>query len=112
MVARRKINTAKNIKVRRKISGTLNKRSRNNQIDHILDIEQKLTSIDDKYGPIVYKELQSRLEKTIDTFNKDVEKMFSNFKTFNKKDFNKIKTKAESSKKPKYITDYEKSKKK
>ena len=40
----------------------------------------------EKYGPVVYEELQSRLEKTIDIFHKDVDKLFSSFSTYKLKD--------------------------
>ena len=36
----------------------------------------------EKYGPVVYEELQSRLEKTIDIFHKDVDNLFSSFSTY------------------------------
>jgi len=73
-------------------------------------IDEKLEAIGLDYGPIVYDELQSRLEKTVDAFNKDLDFLFSeNFPTY--KLGNKKNTKSKGANKPKYISDYEKSKK-
>ena len=55
--------------------------------------------------------MQSRLEKTIQIFNDEVETLFSStFSTYKSKR-NTKKKKKEDSKKPQYISDYEKSKK-
>jgi len=74
-------------------------------------IDEKLNDMGEKYGPIVYQELQSRLEKTIDTFHKDVDSLFSSFPTYNSKNKANSDSKDQDAKKPKYISDYEKSKK-
>ena len=74
-------------------------------------IDQKLNDMGEKYGPIVYEELQSRLEKTIDIFHKDVDSLFSSFPTYKSNTNTDNDSKEKSSKKPKYISDYEKSKK-
>ena len=78
--------------------------------DLLNQIDSKLEKIELEYGPIVYKELQTRLEKTIQIFNDEVEslfiKTFSTYKSSKTKDHKKKKNN-----KPKYISDYEKSKK-
>ena len=77
----------------------------------LADIDKKLENIELEYGPVVYNELQARLEKTIQIFNDEVESLFSNtFSTYKTKK-NAKNTKKESSKKPQYISDYEESKK-
>ena len=111
MIVRRKINSAKNVKVRRKVNSNISRSKKINESNLVSDIENKLISINEKYGPVVYNELQSRLDKTIETFNKDVEAMFSSFKTFTKNDSKLSKAKESKAIKPKYISDYEKSKK-
>ena len=83
----------------------------NKKSELLSDIGNKLENIESEYGPIVYKELQSRLEKTIQIFNDEVETLFSStFSTYKSKR-NIKKKKKEDSKKPQYISDYEKSKK-
>ena len=73
------------------------------------EIDIKLEGIDKKYGPVVYEELQSRLEKTIDIFHEDIEKLFmKNFSSY--KSHDKQDQLIDDEKKPKYISDYEKSK--
>jgi hypothetical protein len=73
------------------------------------EIDIKLEGIDKKYGPVVYEELQSRLEKTIDIFHEDIEKLFmKNFSSYKSDD--KQDQLIDDEKKPKYISDYEKSK--
>ena len=68
-----------------------------------------LEKIELEYGPVVYKELQTRLEKTIQIFNDEVESLF--MKTFSTyKSSNTKGKKKETTNKPKYISDYEKSK--
>ena len=111
MIVRIKINSAKNVKVRRKVNSKILRSKKINESNLVSDIENKLISINEKYGPVVYNELQSRLDKTIETFNKDVEAMFSSFKTFSNNDSNLSETKKSKTIKPKYISDYEKSKK-
>ena len=74
-------------------------------------IDEKLNNMGEKYGPVVYEELQSRLEKTIDIFHKDVDSLFSSFPTYKSNTNTDDDSKEKSSKKPKYISDYEKSKK-
>ena len=92
----------------RKIVG--GKKINNKKSDLLIEIDDKLEKIELEYGPIVYKELQTRLEKTIQIFNDEVEslfmKTFSTYKTSKSKD-----NKKEKINKPKYISDYEKSKK-
>ena len=76
------------------------------------DIDIKLESIDKKYGPVVYEELQSRLEKTINIFHEDIEKLFKeNFSSYKSDDKSNQSVNDEKYVKPKYISDYEKSKK-
>ena len=74
-------------------------------------IDKKLDSIESEYGPIVYTELQSRLEETIKIFNEDVNSLFSSsFSSYK----SRVKTKSKDvgkNKKPKYISAYEESKK-
>ena len=84
---------------------TINKK----KVKLLSSIDQKLDSIESEYGPIVYTELQSRLEETIKIFNEDVNSLFSSsFSSYK----SKIKTKSKGSdKKPKYISAYEESKK-
>ena len=57
-----------------------NKKVNRKKIELLAEIDKKLDSIESEYGPIVYKELQSRLENTIKVFNKEVDRLFS--KTF------------------------------
>tara|TARA_Y100001970_G_scaffold62962_1_gene80523 strand:- start:51 stop:389 length:339 start_codon:yes stop_codon:yes gene_type:complete len=83
----------------------------NRKSELLSDIGHKLENIELEYGPIVYNELQSRLEKTIQIFNDEVEALFSStFSTYKSKK-NTNRKKKQSSKKPQYISDYEKSKK-
>ena len=88
-----------------------NKKAKESKKDFLLkEIDIKLEGIDKKYGPVVYEELQSRLEKTIDMFHEDIEKLFmKNFSSY--KSDNKQDQLVNDEKKPKYISDYEKSKK-
>jgi len=99
----------------RKKMGTVkpnNKADASKKTELLSNIDQKLNDMGEKYGPVVYEELQSRLEKTIDTFHKDVDSLFSSFSTF-KSDDKKTADNVEKndSKKPKYISEYEESKK-
>ena len=89
----------------------VNKANNSKKTELLSKIDQKLNDMGDKYGPIVYEELQSRLEKTIDIFHKDVDSLFSSFSTHKSNTNIDDNSKEKSSKKPKYITDYEKSKK-
>ena len=88
-----------------------NKTAKESKKDYLLkEIDIKLEGIDKKYGPVVYEELQSRLEKTIDMFHEDIEKLFmKNFSSYKSDD--KQDQLVNDEKKPKYISDYEKSKK-
>ena len=92
----------------RKIVGAKNINDKKS--DLLNKIDSKLEKIELEYGPVVYKELQTRLEKTIQIFNDEVEslfiKTFSTYKSSKTKDHKKKKNN-----KPKYISDYEKSKK-
>tara|TARA_B100000131_G_scaffold149903_1_gene145443 strand:- start:57 stop:365 length:309 start_codon:yes stop_codon:yes gene_type:complete len=101
MIGRKKIGGVKSIK----------KTDNSKKTELLSKIDQKLSDMGEKYGPVVYEELQSRLEKTIDIFHKDVDSLFSSFSTY--KSDNKVDNSNEdkSSKKPKYISDYENSKK-
>ncbi len=101
MIGRKKLNGVKGV----------NKADNNKKTELLSKIDEKLNDMGEKYGPVVYDELQSRLEKTIDIFHKDVDSLFSSFSTY--KSDNKVDNSNEdkSSKKPKYISDYEKSKK-
>jgi len=89
----------------------IGKKVTNNKKAELLSMmDEKLDNIGLEYGPIVYDELQSRLEKTVDIFNKDLKELFDkNFSTYKSKSDKKSSSK--SGKKPKYISDYEKSKK-
>ena len=89
----------------------INKPDNNKKAELLSKIDQKLNDMGEKYGPIVYEELQSRLEKTIDIFHKDVDSLFSSFPTYKSNTNTDNDSKEKSSKKPKYISDYEKSKK-
>ncbi len=100
--------------IRKKMGNTkiIKKNDNNKKTELLSKIDEKLSSMGEKYGPIVYQELQSRLEKTIDIFHRDVDSLFSSFSTYSSKNRKtKKKDVAEDSKKPKYISDYEKSKK-
>jgi hypothetical protein len=90
-----------------------NKTTKVSKKDFLLnEIDAKLESIDKKYGPVVYEELQSRLEKTIDVFHEDIEKLFKkNFSSYKSDDKLNQNVNDEKYIKPKYISDYEKSKK-
>ena len=92
----------------RKIVGA--KKINDKKSDLLIKIDSKLEKIELEYGPVVYKELQSSLEKTIQIFNDEVEslfmKIFSTYKSSKSKDHKNGKVN-----KPKYISDYEKSKK-
>ena len=87
-------------------------KSNNKKVELLSKIEDKLDGIGVNYGPVVYDELQSRLEKTVDIFNKDLDILladfFSSYRSKNKKSAGK-KSKSDT-KKPKYISEYEKSK--
>ena len=93
------------------IATTASKTDNSKKTELLSKIDQKLNDMGEKYGPIVYEELQSRLEKTIDTFHKDVDSLFSSFPTYNSKNKANSDSKDKDAKKPKYISDYEKSKK-
>ena len=83
-------------------------------------LDESLEKIGLEYGPIVYEELKSRLEITISDFNNDLDKTLkSSFQKYNdqkKKLVNNFDTdepnSSEEGLKPKYISDYEKTKKK
>ena len=98
---------------RKKIGATkaVNKSDNTKKTELLSKIDEKLNDMGEKYGPIVYEELQSRLEKTIDTFHKDVDSLFSSFSTYKSNADSTDNSKDKKTKKPKYITDYEKSKK-
>ena len=111
MVMRKRIGMKKTLgnKPMRKIIG--NNSVNNKKTELLADIDKKLENIELEYGPVVYKELQSRLEKTIQIFNDEVESLFkSTFSTYKSNKNTNVK-KQKDSKKPKYISDYEKSKK-
>ena len=99
--------------IRKKISNVknINKTDNSEKTELLSKIDEKLSDMGEKYGPIVYQELQSRLEKTIDIFHKDVDSLFSSFPTYNSKNKANSDSKDKDAKKPKYISDYEKSKK-
>ena len=86
---------------------TVNKK----KIKLLSSIDAMLDNIESEYGPIVYTELQSRLEETIKIFNEDVKLIFSNsFSSYK----SRIKAKSkdlDKNKKPKYLSVYEESKK-
>ena len=104
----RKSRLTKNRAMRRVVAS----KSNNKKADLLSKVEDKLDNVGLNYGPVVYDELQSRLEKTIDTFNKDLDNLLSEFfPTYTSKGKkSKTKSSKESSKKPKYISEYEKSK--
>ena len=103
----------KRIVKNRAMKRVVNSKPNNNKQKELLSlIEGKLEDVGLNYGPVVYDELQSRLEKTVDIFNKDLNSLFSElFSTYTSKNKN---TKAQrgksNTKKPKYISEYEKSK--
>ena len=80
MVMRKKLVSKKTLGNRpmRKIVGA--KSISNKKSDLLTKIDNKLEKIELEYGPVVYKELQTRLEKTIQIFNDEVESLF--MKTF------------------------------
>ena len=98
---------------RKKLGGikAVNKADNSKKTELLSKIDQKLSDMGEKYGPVVYEELQSRLEKTIDIFHTDVDSLFSSFSTYKSNDDKVDNSKEKESKKPKYISDYEKSKK-
>ena len=109
MVMRKKLVSNKTLGNRpmRKIVGA--KSISNKKSELLTKIDNKLEKIELEYGPVVYKELQTRLEKTIQIFNDEVESLF--MKTFSTyKSSNTKGKKKETTNKPKYISDYEKSK--
>ena len=91
---------------------TVNSKTDNKQKELLSLIERKLEKIGLNYGPVVYDELQSRLEKAVDIFNKDLDSLFSeSFPTYASKNKNTKAQKGKNTiKKPKYISEYEKSK--
>ena len=92
----------------RKIVGAKNINDKKS--DLLNKIDSKLEKIELEYGPVVYNELQTRLEKTIQIFNDEVESLF--MQTFSTYKSSKTKeNKKDKANKPKYISDYEKSKK-
>ena len=102
--------------IRKKISNVknINKADNSEKTELLSKIDEKLSDMGEKYGPIVYQELQSRLEKTIDIFHKDVDNLFNSFSTYNStKKTNKEDDNVDDNEtsKPKYISDYEDSKK-
>ena len=101
MIGRKKLNGVKGV----------NKADNNKKTELLSKIDEKLNDMGEKYGPVVYDELQSRLEKTIDIFHKDVDSLFSAFPTYSSKNKEDSNSKDKDAKKPKYISDYEKSKK-
>ena len=59
---------------------TIDTKSLSQQLEKLIDITG------DSCGPLLIKELQARMDKTIDTFNKDVEKLIQNsFSDYNSK---------------------------
>ena len=86
----------------------------------LTSLDESLEKIGLEYGPIVYEELKSRLEITISDFNNDLDKILkTSFKKYNDQkktldknfdtdEFNP----SDEGLKPKYISDYEKTKKK
>jgi hypothetical protein len=113
MVMKRTIGNKKTLGNRPMRKIISNKNINNKKTELLADIDQKLENIELEYGPVVYNELQSRLEKTIQIFNDEVELLFlNNFSTYKSKKNAKVKKNKESSNKPQYISDYEKSKKK
>ena len=112
MIVRKKRGSINKIKSRITSRVSNNKAKESKKHDLLKDIDIKLESIDKKYGPVVYKELQSRLEKTIDLFHEDIEKLFKkNFSSYKCDDKPAQLVNDEKYVKPKYISDYEKSKK-
>ena len=66
------------------LNGKSNDNSKKTEL--LSSIDKKLDDIGLEYGPIVYDELQSRLEKTIQIFNDEVETLFSStFSTYKSK---------------------------
>ncbi|OUW11200.1 MAG: hypothetical protein CBD26_03355 [Candidatus Pelagibacter sp. TMED166] len=109
MVIKKKLVSKKTLGNRpmRKIVGA---KVNNKKSDLLTKIDNKLEKIELEYGPVVYKELQTRLEKTIQIFNDEVESLF--MQTFSTYKPSKTKGKnKEKAIKPKYISEYEKSKK-
>ena len=51
---------------------TIDIKSLSQQLEQLIDIAG------DSCGPLLIKELQARMDKTIDTFNKDVEELIQN----------------------------------
>ena len=50
------------------------------------DLESLIDITGDSCGPVLIKELQKRIDKTIETFNKDIDKMFkASFKLYQDK---------------------------
>ena len=102
----------KRITSNRAMKRTVNSRPTTKQKELLSLIERKLEKIGLNYGPVVYDELQSRLENAVDIFNKDLDSLFSElFPTYTSKNKNtKVKKGKSVIKKPKYISEYEKSK--
>jgi len=112
MIVRKKRGSINKIKSRITPRVSHSKVKESKKHDLLKDIDTKLESIDKKYGPVVYEELQSRLEKTINIFHEDIEKLFKeNFSSYKSDDKSTQSVNDEKYVKPKYISDYEKSKK-
>ena len=105
----RKKRLTANKAMRKVVNGrTTNKK----KMELLSSIDQKLDNVESEYGPIVYTELQSRLEESIKLFNEDVNSLFSSsFSSYKPKAKSKEKEDSDKSKKPKYISVYEESKK-
>ncbi len=103
-----------------------NEGQENSLIEHLVPL---MKNVNDSYGPAILGELQSRLEKTIDQFNEEIEeivkKSFETYRAENEKvrkilvpskpkNKSKNKEKEENTKKtekvPQFISDYEKKK--
>ena len=79
----------KRITSNRAMKRTVNSRPTTKQKELLSLIERKLEKIGLNYGPVVYDELQSRLEKAVDIFNKDLDSLFSElFPTYTSKNKN------------------------
>ena len=112
MIVRKKRGSINKIKSRITPRVSHSKVKESKKHDLLKDIDTKLESIDKKYGPVVYEELQSRLEKTINIFHEDIEKLFKeNFSSYKYDNKPPQSVNDEKYVKPKYISDYEKSKK-
>ena len=79
----------KRITSNRAMKRTVNSSPTTKQKELLSLIERKLEKIGLNYGPVVYDELQSRLEQAVDIFNKDLDSLFSElFPTYTSKNKN------------------------